>query len=63
MVHIFGQKKEKSFAYSIAAPVVKSRAPASVLEQEEPHTNMPYTKDFKDKNNESDKLINELKDL
>ncbi len=67
-VHIYGQKKGMStLATSSSETMSKSRAPASVLEQEatvEKETvAAPYAKDFKKEYKESDKLIEELKKL
>lgn len=65
VVHIYGQKTK---------PATKSRAPASVLDQEVPkdintHESQstspvsPYSKEYKNQNRESDKLIDDLKKL
>jgi len=70
VVHIYGQSAvSSSVALSKdAAPQVKSRAPASVLDQEVPaevvpSTVNPYSKDYKNQYKESDKLIDDLKNL
>lgn len=72
VVHIYGQT---SVSTSVAlskdtAPQVKSRAPASVLDQDVPAPAEvlpaianPYSKDYKNQYKESDKLIDDLKNL
>jgi hypothetical protein len=73
VVHIYGQPRPTA-ALTVSAPsVVKSRAPASILDQEVPKdaasttaapaTIDPYSKDYKNQNKESDKLIDDLKKL
>lgn len=66
VVHIYGQTSTSSVAD--AAPQVKSRAPASVLDQDVPVEVVPaianpYSKDYKNQYKESDKLIDDLKNL
>jgi hypothetical protein len=68
IVHIYGQKKvETKTALITTEAASKSRAPASILEQEVPsdkvQTPNPYSKDYKKEYKESDKLIEELKKL
>lgn len=69
VVHIYGKISSPSIALSNdAAPQVKSRAPASVLDQDVPidvvpATVNPYSKDYKNQYKESDKLIEDLKNL
>lgn len=58
VIHIYGLTKVNT---------IKTRAPASVVEQDVPkdesHTANPYNKDFKKQNKESDKLIEDLNKL
>ncbi|MDO9182207.1 MAG: hypothetical protein Q7U04_07350, partial [Bacteriovorax sp.] len=65
--HIYGQNSITSVASTNEnTPVTKSRAPASVLEQEVPketNTPSPYSKEYQNQYKESDKLINDLKKL
>ena len=70
-IHIYGQSNSPIVADKKEIDLgVKSRAPASVLEQDVPVDNMketaavsPYSKDYKKTNSDSDKLINDLKNL
>lgn len=78
VVHIYGQTSSPTVAYTTetAPEVTKSRAPASVLDQEVPNETAkeeakpatpavvsPYSKEYKNQYKESDKLINDLKKL
>lgn len=68
VVHIYGQTSAASASVADAAPQVKSRAPASVLDQDVPAEVLPaivnpYSKDYKNQYKESDKLIDDLKNL
>lgn len=69
VVHIYGRTSSPSVALSNdASPQVKSRAPASVLDQDVPTDVVPaianpYSKDYKNQYKESDKLIDDLKNL
>ena len=76
VIKIYGQSSKSSFAISNdIAPTVKSRAPASVYDQEviaepaeaksskEAPVISPYNKDYKNQYKESDKLIDDLKKL
>ena len=73
IIHIYGQVSSKSVATkeNIAISEVKSRAPASVLDEAVPVEKVkvnstevsPYSKDFKKQYKESDKLIDDLKKL
>lgn len=71
VVHIYGQNSAPTIALTNkASPVVKSRAPASVLDQDVPNEvapsaapATPYSKDYKNQYKESDKLIDDLKKL
>lgn len=74
VVHIYGQTSAPTIALTLEAPTApKSRAPASVLDQEvpveaAPTTSVPaavnpYSKDYKNQYKESDKLIDDLKKL
>jgi hypothetical protein len=71
-IHIYGLTSKVLAAASEDVPAMKSRAPASVLDQDVPkienevkNTSIisPYSKDYKNQYKESDKLINELKKL
>ncbi|MBC7537235.1 MAG: hypothetical protein H7281_00320 [Bacteriovorax sp.] len=72
--HIYGQTTAPAIASTKdMAPAMKSRAPASVLDQDVPNEAReatkeasvisPYSKDYKNKYKESDKLIDDLKKL
>jgi hypothetical protein len=67
-VHIYGQTST-AIAVTTAPTAIKTRAPASVLEQDvpkeakEPTVVSPYSKDYKNQYKESDKLIDDLKKL
>lgn len=81
VVHIYGQTSAPTVAYTMdmapskKAENMRSRAPASVLDQEvpvdsaveskpsTPATTAPYTKEYRNENKESDKLIEDLKKL
>jgi hypothetical protein len=80
VVHIYGQSSVPTVAFrtEASASVSKSRAPASVLDQEVPNDKIesatvnspaassvisPYSKEFKNQYKESDKLIDDLKKL
>lgn len=80
IVHVYGQTSAPTHAFTTeAAPISKSRAPASVLDQEVPTERSvttreevapaapavvsPYSKEYKKQNKESDKLIDDLKKL
>lgn len=77
IVHVYGQSSKPTVAFSMdAAPEKsKSRAPASVLDQEvpadaateakpsAPAVVSPYSKEYKQQYKESDKLIEDLKKL
>lgn len=64
-IHIYGQTSRPVTESAIeVAPVMKSRAPASVLDQNEPNEVIsPNSKEYKNQYKESDKLINDLKKL
>ena len=69
-IHIYGQVTKPAVESLVqVAPVIKSRAPASVLEEDVPNDTKetieisPYSKDYKNQYRESDKLINDLKKL
>lgn len=78
VVQIYGQTSKPTVAFTMdAAPEKsKSRAPASVIDQEVPNDSAvesksapapgivsPYSKEYKQQNKESDKLIEDLKKL
>jgi hypothetical protein len=84
VVHVYGQTSKPTIAFEIdamkeAAPSIsRSRAPASVLDQEVPNDTAvgvenknisapavvsPYSKEYKQQYKESDKLIDDLKKL
>lgn len=73
-IHVYGQTSKPAIT-AISEPtavVTKSRAPASILEEAVPSDTVetkettkatPYSKDYKNQNKESDKLIEDLKKL
>ncbi|MFA6237637.1 MAG: hypothetical protein WC635_09955 [Bacteriovorax sp.] len=69
LVHVYGKTSTPTVALTLEAPrETKSRAPASVLDQDvpseaaSPAANNPYSKEYKNQH-ESDKLIDDLKKL
>ncbi len=67
VIHIYGLKSAPAVAKTPeVVPATKSRAPASVLDQEVPASSevvSPYSKEYKQQYKESDKLIDDLKKL